>query len=450
MAAPGTDKTDQSAKSEGTPVEKEPAPAAAPAATPKPTPAATSKPAPTATPAPVKRRGGLLSKLFLTLIVALMVLGIAGYGALIFRDADPRVGVAANYVDNGLKEAQRALDEAQSTIAGLMGESPKPTNSKIATHRTAAPPQPGDAKPAVESVEKAPEPAPLEAAKEPEAPVAPPPPAAAEAPVATAPEPPRRPAEIAQEPAPTPAPVEAAKPAAPATRMEARDADGFSDRDLISALEGRIEAMSNELMAVRARLDAPKSETRAAPEAEVAKSEAAKPAVADGAATAVVVAFALQKDLESGRPYAEEIGALSRLGTEPAPVLAEFAEKGAPTGAQLRETFLPVAKKLKATAAHAEDHGDLAGHLLQGASKLVKVRPTGQAEPETVDGKLDRIDAALTHNDFAAADGLFESLPEAEKAEAKSFGDALRQRAEASKAADDLLHGAIAAIGSRK
>ncbi len=164
----------------------------------------------------------------------------------------------------------------------------------------------------------------------------------------------------------------------------------------------------------------------------------------------MVLAFAVQRELEAGRPFGAEIAAFSRLGANPAPapVLIELADKGAPTGPALREAFLPISKKLRAQESHG-DSGALTEHLLQGASKLVKVRPTGEALPETIDGKLDRILAALAHNDFDAAASQFESLPEAARAETGDFGARLRQRQEAAKAADELLSGSIAALGKK-
>ncbi len=104
---------------------------------------------------------------------------------------------------------------------------------------------------------------------------------------------------------------------------------------------------------------------------------------------------------------------------------------------------------MRAQESHHAESGALAEHLLQGASKLVKVRPTGEALPETIDGKLDRILAALAHNDFDAAASQFDSLPEAARAETGDFGARLNQRREAAKAADELLSGSIAALGKK-
>lgn len=452
MAAPGTEKSDQASKVESPPAAAVPPPA--------------GKVAPAVPP---RRRGRLVARLFYAVLLMLVVLGVAGYGALILRDTDPRVGAAANYVDEGLSEAQSLYGKAQEFIAGLTGGAQKTeTPRNTARLLEKAPLEPA---PPPQETQPTPEATPGEAARDAEKPaaIAPEP-----GPQAAAPEARRdetvdaRPGEttpVETKPAETkPAeaksveaqPIETAPaPATPTPAVKAGgaavsvDADGFTDRDLISALEGRIDALGDEVKALRERLDAPKNETRAAPEAETPRPTVAAPG--DASAAAVVLAFALQRELEAGRPFSAEIAAFSRLGTEPAPAptLVEIADKGAPTGPQLREAFLPVSKKLRAHESRAGETGALTDHLLQGASKLVKVRPAGEAQPETLDGKLDRIEAALAHNDFAAAVSLFDSLPEAARAEAGDFGARLRQRHEAAVAADDLLSGAIAALGKK-
>lgn len=446
MAAPGTEKSDQSSKVSSPTGPTAPTPKAAPAATPP-----AKKPA---------RRAGLLSKLAVSALALLTLAAGAGYAALTFRTLDPRIGAVADYVDQGLKEARGLLDGGQALVAQLTGETAKQDAARNArTRLEKAPLTPPQAAPAETGapVQPAETPAPAPSRQEAAAPETASP--AESVPMDNKPiEKPAESAPVAEKPIEA-KPVEAVEPkpmeakpieAAPAPVVKA-DADGFSDRDLISALEGRIDALSDEVMALRERLDAPKNETRAAPEAEGPKPVAPVAPAADASAAAVVLAFALQRELEAGRPFAEEIAAFSRLGAEPAPApaLTELADRGAPTGPQLREAFLPVAKKIRAHESQGQDSGALTDHLLQGASKLVKVRPAGEAEPESLEGRLHRIEAALTHNDFPAAESLYDSLPEAAREESKEFGATLRQRAAAARAADELLHGAIAALGKK-
>jgi hypothetical protein len=460
MAAPETQKTDQAPK-ENAPASGSPAPT------------------PGRPPAPKRGGGGILARLLLSAILLLVVLGIAGYGALIYRDSDPRIGVAAGYVDQGVAEAQNAVGKAQNMIADLTGSGapkpaaepekptaapaePEPPQTAAATPAPAAPAAPTWEMPKAKEPEK---PAETKAATPaPEKPVEEAKPVEPVKPIETAkpaeaakPAEPEKPAEAvkAPEPVPAPAPVVAA-PAAPAPATEFRDADGFTAHDLIAALEGRIEALNDEVQALRQKLDAPKNETRAAPEAVEAQKAQNAPtgAVADVTGAEIALAFALQRDLDAGRPFTAEIAGFNRLGTSPAPgpALVEFAETGAPTAAKLHEEFEAIARKLRAHESHAaaNDAGAIADHILEGASKLVKVRPTtGAAEPESFHGKLDRIEHALAHGDFATAESLFDSLPDSAREEAEAFGKSLHQRRAAARAAEELLNSAIAALGKK-
>jgi hypothetical protein len=169
----------------------------------------------------------------------------------------------------------------------------------------------------------------------------------------------------------------------------------------------------------------------------------------DASAAIVVIAFALQKELETGRPFADEIAALKRLGadSESLSTLQPFAETGAPTGNKLREVFLPLAKKIRE---HEIQGDDLTSHLLHGARKLVRVRPIGQAELDTLEGKLTYIEIALGHESFEKAHTTFLSLPQEAQSEATSFGEMLQQRSAASIAANNLLHSAITTLSGIK
>ena len=400
--------------------------------------------------APVRRGSGLIGKLFSALVLLLILLGAAGYGALIFRDRDERVKVAADYIESELGRAQELINTAPKRIARLLGDHKTDASGDAPTSPTNPPPAVEPEQPAAASSEPSgaasqiAEPAPAN-----EKPAAP---GAMESDTSTQAEPgaeqskgpaPEKLVEAARPPAPleTPKPVETTpSPAALEGKTGAGIKDELSATDLVNALEGRVEALSEELKSLREKLDQPKNETRAAPVAGGSSGEGAT----------VVIAFALQKELDAGRPYADEIAALTRTGADPAVlgVLAPMSESGAPTGARLREMFKPLAKKIRAEEPTEEQ--DLASHIIHGASKLVRVRPTGSDQPETLDGNLAKIDAALTHDDFAAAAAAFAALPEWARSQAGEFGQTLDKRQAIAKASEDLLHGAIAALGGVK
>jgi hypothetical protein len=436
-----------------------------------------------------KKGRGLAGRLVVFLLLIAALLAGAGYGALIFRDKDERIEAAATVVEAGTEEARALWDNARARIAGLTGEqqgdaqpesAPRsgPADSVAETTTRDS----GEATQALKSEEKHEEQTAEKPAEKP--PESPTPSVGAGAETQNtvretaipAPETVKGP-EKEQATEPTREPVTAAPPGpgpaltgrdftalsakleetaelarralAAAEQAGARAAGGAHDAarkdelsalDLASALEGRIDTLGDELKSLRERLESPKNETRAAPVAGGSSGEAAT----------VVIAFALQKELAAGRPFVDEIAALQRTGADPAllAALVPMAETGAPTGAALHALFVPFEKKIR-----AEEHAagqDLATHILHGASKLVRVRPSGETHSETPDGYLARIDSALTHDDFIAAQTAFDALPEADRAQAGEFADLLRKRASAEKAAYDLLHGAIAALGGVK
>jgi hypothetical protein len=98
---------------------------------------------------------------------------------------------------------------------------------------------------------------------------------------------------------------------APVAPAEQGEPGALTANEQVTALEGRIDELGNETKALRERLESANGETRAAPEATAAKTP-------DGPAAIVVVAYALQRELEAGRPYALETKALTRLGADPA------------------------------------------------------------------------------------------------------------------------------------
>jgi chaperonin cofactor prefoldin len=220
----------------------------------------------------------------------------------------------------------------------------------------------------------------------------------------------------------------------------------------VNALEGRIDELADEIKALRDRLNSPKNETRLEPEPAQAHAPAAAPTKASGTAgELVVVAQALSLEIEKGRPFAIEQSALTALGADPAllAMLAPSAEKGAPTAAQLREAFSPVARRLRALEQPATD-GSFLDRMTTGVKKLVKIRRKDQPAVDVIDETATKIDDALRHSDVEAAVSAFETLPDNAKEEAKSFGEALIHRRDAEKAAASLLTGAIAALGHAK
>lgn len=398
-------------------------------------PEASEPPAPDAP----RKRSPLASLLSALLLLTALAAALA-YGATTFRDRDERLAAIADYVDEGVAQIRALIsadDDVRITASGKL-ITPRTAPTEPVATRMVVPPGDNAAAEPVSPSEAPPVALPPQTVAEPVP--ARPDLAALEQRLAAAEDNARRALAAAQDA------LAAAKAVGSATNPAA-PADALSGADIASALEGRVDTLTDQIAALRAQLEAPKSDARAAPEQSVARSEGA----GDASTARVILAYALQRELEAGRPYADEIAALERLGVDPATTAAAaaFAERGAPTGAALRQSFAPIAKKLRMQEAA---QGGLTEHLLQGAGKLVRVRPIGQGESEaaTADDRIARIEAALSANDIAGASRALEALPEAAKADAKDFADLLHRREEAAREASELLHGAIVALGGAK
>lgn len=245
-------------------------------------------------------------------------------------------------------------------------------------------------------------------------------------------------AEEARASAPAPA------PAAPAPTNAAET------QDAIAGLEGRIDELADEIKALREKLDSPKSETRLPRELAENRGSGEESKTA-GPAAIVVVAHSLQKALERGAPFTSEYAALTAQGADAGALaaLAPLAERGAPTAKQLRASFHSLVKQLEAIVEPKSD-APLGDRLLHGVGKLVKVRPAGDQPAATVAEIIAKIEAALDHDEVAAALGAFEELPEKAKSLAREWAETARDRLEAEKAAATILSGAIAALGKSK
>ena len=221
--------------------------------------------------------------------------------------------------------------------------------------------------------------------------------------------------------------------------------------DALTALEGRINALNDGLGELRARIEEPKGETRAPRElVEAAPPPPPAPPVSLTALETLTLAQSLQHAMDLGRPFPAEHAALSERGVDPQllAALAPSAAHGAPTAAQMLAAFAPLAKRLRAldnepTAPEAS----FADRLLHDAGKLVHARPASAPPAASIEDIVLRIEATLAEGDVGAAAQAFTKLPETAKAEAKVFGENLERRREAEQATASLLEGAIAGLG---
>lgn len=413
---------------------------------------------------PEKKSGLRLGWIALGLLV---VAAAAIAGAFALRDTNRELRAFTDALENAAQEPLAALNDLKEMALGAFeGKKPSLGPAGVAVKEPApvaeAPKEP------TTIVEPPKEPAPAANAL---------PGPAHEEPAPASALPPKRPAEIS--PAPEERPREAAAPkeerdtllkrvedveklaqSALKSAEEARaarteggekpgaDAGAISERDYITALEGRIDELANEIKAVREKLEGAKSELRAPQESAEAKKE---PEKKSSAAELVVVAQSLNQEIEKGRPYSVELAALASLGADPEllAALAPAAEKGTMTHEQLLHGFEPVAKRLYVVDA-PKSTGSYLDRVTQAFARLVRVHPVGEQPSATITDRVEEIRAALKRGDVAGATAAFDLLPDSARTEESAFGELLRQRRDAEKASAALLSGAISALGRNK
>jgi hypothetical protein len=245
-----------------------------------------------------------------------------------------------------------------------------------------------------------------------------------------------------QAPSPAEAPVAAAPPppAPPVDlsplRKQIEEADSR-----IGAVDQRIGGLDTRLGALQAKIDQPKTETRA----PTADKDTATDAAANPAAMAVVAQSVLQALLR-GTPFPTELAALKAMKADPAKVamLEPLAQSGAPTARALADRFRPLGEEIGKQDQPRE--GSFFDRLKQSASNLVRVRSAGEKAGSDPAALASQIQAALDRGDLTRAHDLWTKLPDPAKARSQDWARALDARLAADNAAQSLASGAIARL----
>jgi hypothetical protein len=220
--------------------------------------------------------------------------------------------------------------------------------------------------------------------------------------------------------------------------------------DRVAALDGRFAPVEAKIAETASAMEAKIAQTTSA--VEGAAQRAAATQAQSQATRAAVAADAILRALGAGRPYAPEVATLEAVGTrtEALAPLKPFAEKGAPTGAQLAADFAPLADQVAAAGAPKPAESSLGDRLLNAAGRIVKVRRIGDATATDATSLAGRIEDSLQRGDVADAMKAFAALPESSRAVAKEFGEKLSARARADEAARALSREAYAALAQPK
>ncbi|MEE1656701.1 hypothetical protein VB618_10860 [Microvirga sp. CF3062] len=169
-------------------------------------------------------------------------------------------------------------------------------------------------------------------------------------------------------------------------------------------------------------------------------------ATASQTGTRVVLAGRLNDALQGGTPYPEVLDGVKKAGTDPARVapLEPFAQGGAPTPAELAQSFEPVE-----TAILRESRGPAEGwtdRILRMADKVVTVRPVNEPGGSGVPALVTRIRQALERGDVVEAAAAWDALPEPSRQLSEEWGRQVKAVAEAHRAAQAISSDALATL----
>ena len=179
---------------------------------------------------------------------------------------------------------------------------------------------------------------------------------------------------------------------------------------------------------------------------EAAAKTAAQPSRQAVAAARVVLAERIRDAIAAGRPFQADLAALGEIPAEQRAALAAVAASGAATRGQLIAQFKAhQALFIRETTPAANSWQD---RLLGLASRVVTVRPVGDASSSDPATLPIRLENALGEHDVAKAAELWKQLPEPARRGSETFGTALQQRAAAETTIARIAQDAVAALGT--
>jgi hypothetical protein len=212
--------------------------------------------------------------------------------------------------------------------------------------------------------------------------------------------------------------------------LSALESDIAGLRDQVGQLQSEVSKLSGQLQ------DAASADQLA--QLGVRLGQVADQAARAAALAPAVAAQALAAALETGRPFATELGAIRALGVEADALsqLEPYAEAGLPSRAALSRRFQDAMPQLVAAEKPPPEAGSFE-RIWQSARQVVEVRPAGPQEGASPAAVASRIEAALQAGDLPRALDEWQALPPDDRAALEDWaaqaravvaGEALAQR----------------------
>lgn len=206
----------------------------------------------------------------------------------------------------------------------------------------------------------------------------------------------------------------------------------------LAAVEAAAASASDAAKAGEARLGA--LEQSVATLSEQVASQAGQPKVA-----LAIAGAALKSAIERGGTFTAEVETFAAIApnSPELPALRDIAARGVASRSELAEGMNDAANAMVAASETPPEDADFWDSLLESAESLIKVRPIGEVEGDTVPSKVARMEVAVKAGDFTKALAEYDSLPEPSKVAGKAYADRIRDRVTAEELVAKALAGAL-------
>jgi hypothetical protein len=159
-----------------------------------------------------------------------------------------------------------------------------------------------------------------------------------------------------------------------------------------------------------------------------------------------LAAAALKAATERGGGFSAELQTFASVAADDPAIknLQPYAERGVPSRAELVRRF-PAAANVMIDAAYQSQPGEsITDRLLSSAMRVVKIRSVGEAQGDTPNAIVARMEERVKNGDLAAAVSEWNSLPEASKKVSADYKKALDARIDVDSIASGTLTRAMA------
>ncbi|EPE95820.1 COG4223 family protein [Rhizobium grahamii] len=161
----------------------------------------------------------------------------------------------------------------------------------------------------------------------------------------------------------------------------------------------------------------------------------------DVAVAQAIAAAALKAAIDRGGPFVAELDTLAGVSPDDPAIadLRNFAATGVPSRAELARQVPDVATAIVDSVNQTDANQSWSDRLMAGAKSLIKVRPVGNVDGESVEAIAARMEDKVKNGDLQGAASEWTDLP----AEAKQASAAFKQSLEARIRVEDLVSSAL-------